>query len=99
MRNGNASKIVFPFANVCTNIYCKCSGFVVLVSSRKSQKTCEGCRKALQRYRNSGKTFHHVSVFPKFTFFNLTYTYDVEIVDSVVLSIKILLKSRNVSLK
>ena len=32
-----------------------------------------------QRYRNSGQTFHHVSVFAKFTFFNLTYTYDVEI--------------------
>ena len=70
-------------------------GFV----EKKSEDICEGCKKALQRYRNSGKTFHHVSVFPKFTFFNLTYTYDVEIVDSMVLSIKILLKSRNASLK
>lgn len=40
---------------------------------------CEACRKALQQYRNNGKTFHHVSVFLTFNFFNLTYTRDVKI--------------------
>ena len=42
-----------------------CFGFV----EKKSEDICEAWRKALQRYRNSGKTFHHVSVFPKFIFF------------------------------
>ena len=52
-----------------------CFGFV----EKKSEDICEACRKALQHYTNSGKTFHRVNVFAKFTFFNLTYTYDVEI--------------------
>ena len=52
-----------------------CFGFF----NKTSKDICEACRKALQHYRNNGKTFHHVSVFPMFTLFNLTYTCDVEI--------------------
>ena len=40
---------------------------------------CEACRKALQQYRNNGKTFHHVSVFLAFNFVSITYTCDVKI--------------------
>lgn len=29
---------------------------------------CEGCRRAVQEYRNTGKTFHHVSVVRHFLF-------------------------------
>ena len=52
-----------------------CFGFL----KRTSGDICEACRKALQHYRNNGKTFHHVCVFLKFNFFYLTYTRDVKI--------------------
>ena len=31
---------------------------------RASGDICEACRRALQDHRNTGKTYHHVSVFP-----------------------------------
>jgi len=52
-----------------------CFGYL----EKTSGDICETCRKVLQQYRNNGKTFHHVSVFLMFNFFNLTYTCDVKI--------------------
>ena len=52
-----------------------CFGFL----EKTSGDICEACRKALQQYRNNGKTFHHVSVFLAFNFVNITYTCDVKI--------------------
>ena len=49
------------------------------LQEKTSGDICEVCRKALQQYKNNGKTFHHVSVFLTFNFFNLTYTCDVKI--------------------
>ena len=46
---------------------------------KTSGDICKACRKALQQYRNNGKTFHHVSVFLAFNFVNITYTCDVKI--------------------
>ena len=43
---------------------------------KTSGDICEAYRKALQQDRNNGKTFHHVSVFLTFIFFNLIYTRD-----------------------
>ena len=65
-----------PFRCVKSNADLEaCFGFF----EKTSGDICEACRKALQQYRNNGKTFHHVSVFLTFNFFNLTYTRDVEI--------------------
>ena len=46
---------------------------------KTSRDICEACRKALQQYRNNGKTFHHLSVFLVFNFVNIMYTSDVKI--------------------
>ena len=65
-----------PFRCVKSNADLEaCFGFL----EKKSGDICEACRKALQQYRNNGKTFHHVSVFLTFNFFNLTYTRNVKI--------------------
>ena len=65
-----------PFRCVKSNADLEaCFGF----PEKTSGDICEACRKALQHYRNNGKTFHHVSVFLKFNFFYLTYTRDVKI--------------------
>ena len=42
---------------------------------KTSGDICEVCRKALQQYKNNGKTFHHVSVFLTFNFFNKFYLH------------------------
>ena len=65
-----------PFRCVKSNADLEaCFGFL----EKTSGDICEACRKALQHYRNNGKTFHHVSVFLMFNFFYLTYTRDVNI--------------------
>ena len=65
-----------PFRCVKSNADLEaCFGF----PEKTSGDICEACRKALQHYRNNGKTFHHVSVFLKFNFFYLTYSRDVKI--------------------
>ena len=65
-----------PFRCVKSNVDLEaCFGFL----EKTSGDICEACRKALQQYRNNGKTFHHVSVFLTFNFFNLTYTRNVKI--------------------
>ena len=65
-----------PFCCVKSNADLEaCFGFL----EKTSGDICEACRKALQHYRNNGKTFHHVSVFLKFNFFYVTYPRDVKI--------------------
>ena len=65
-----------PFRCVKSNADLEaCFGFL----GKTSGDICEACRKALQQYRNNGKTFHHVSVFLTFNFFNLTYTRNMKI--------------------
>lgn len=65
-----------PFRCVKSNADLEaCFGFL----EKTTADICEACRKALQQYRNNGKTFHHVSVFLTFNFFNLTYTRDVKV--------------------
>ena len=49
-----------PFRCVKSNADLEaCFGFL----EKTSGDICEACRKALQQYRNNGKTFHHVNVF------------------------------------